>query len=97
MVTIQEFRGARRSQNWGGGRVEELFPVPKPCKHIKKLSDVTFETEVFLSYSEQYHSISGNVFGVSHFSPSCHDKSSIPPTHSSWHEILITRKRTCSG
>ena len=49
MVTIQEFRGARRSQNWGGGRVEELFPVPKPCKHIKKLSDVTFETEVSIS------------------------------------------------
>jgi len=49
MVTIQEFRGARRSRNWGGGRVEELFPVPKPCKHIKKLSDVTFETEVNIS------------------------------------------------
>lgn len=46
MVTIQEFReGTRRGQVWDGGRVEELFPVPKTCKLMKKLSDVTFERD----------------------------------------------------
>lgn len=62
MVTIQEFReGPRRGWNWDGGGVEELLPVPKPCKHIKKLSDVTFEKDrsKHFSYSEQSQYISG--------------------------------------
>lgn len=59
--------------------MEELLPVPKPCNHIKKLSDVTFESDRSKHFCIRVSSASiFLVFGMSHlFSPFAIDKLSV--------------------
>lgn len=72
MVTIQEFRErTRRGRNRGGGRVDELLPVPKNGMSLwRSQSDVTFERD----WSKPFWVRASNVniflvFEMSHFFP----------------------------
>lgn len=60
MVTIQEFReGTRKGRNWGGGRVDELLPVPNTLWASEEAQVMSHlkETEVNLSELERAMSV----------------------------------------